>query len=62
MRRAMADADVGDETGHEDPTTNRLQDMVATMLGKDAAVLLPGGAMCNGVAIKRTRCRATRPL
>src|SRR5438045_7112170 len=52
MRRAMADAPVGDEQRREDPSTNRLQDMVAQLLGKEAAVFLPSGAMCNAVAIK----------
>jgi threonine aldolase len=52
MRRAMADADVGDEQKREDPTTNRLQDMVADMLGKEAAVFLPSGTMCNAIAVK----------
>jgi threonine aldolase len=52
MRRAMADAEVGDEQRREDPTTTRLQDMVAAMLGKEAAVFLPSGTMCNGIAIK----------
>src|SRR5437868_7904653 len=52
MRRAMADAEVGDEQRREDPTTNRLQEKVAAMLGKEAAVFLPSGSMCNAVAIK----------
>lgn len=52
MRRAMADAEVGDEQRREDPSTNKLQTMVAEMLGKEAAVFLPSGAMCNAVAIK----------
>src|SRR5262245_26616141 len=52
MRRAMADAEVGDEQRREDPTTNRLQEMVASLLGKEAAVFLPSGTMCNEVAIK----------
>jgi threonine aldolase len=52
MRRAMAEAEVGDEQRREDPTTNRLQDMVAAALGKEAAVFLPSGTMCNGIAIK----------
>src|ERR1043166_170389 len=52
MRRAMAAAEVGDEQKREDPTTNRLQQMVAEMLGKEAAVFMPSGAMCNEVAIK----------
>jgi threonine aldolase len=52
MRRAMADAEVGDEQRREDPSTNKLQTMVADLLGKEAAVFLPSGAMCNAVAIK----------
>jgi threonine aldolase len=52
MRRAMADAEVGDEQRREDPSTTKLQSMVAEMLGKETAVFLPSGAMCNAVAIK----------
>ena len=52
MRRAMAAAEVGDEQRREDPSTNKLQSMVADLLGKEAAVFLPSGAMCNAVAIK----------
>jgi threonine aldolase len=52
MRRAIAEADVADEQRREDPTTNALQSTVAGMLGKEAAVFLPSGAMCNAVAIK----------
>ncbi len=52
MRRAMAEAAVGDEQLREDPTTNKLQEMVASLLGKEAAVFLPSGSMCNAVAIK----------
>lgn len=51
MRRAMAEAEVGDEQRGEDPTTNRLQEEVAALLGKEAAVFLPSGAMCNQIAI-----------
>ena len=51
MRRAMAEAEVGDEQRGEDPTTNVLQDMVAELLGKEAAVFLPSGAMCNAIAL-----------
>ena len=50
MRRAMAEAQVGDEQKFEDPTTNRLQEMVAQMLGHEAAVFLPSGTMCNQIA------------
>ncbi|MDX2177288.1 MAG: threonine aldolase family protein [Candidatus Sumerlaeia bacterium] len=56
MRRAMAEAIVGDEQKHEDPTTNRLAAMVAELTGKEAAVFLPSGAMCNQIAI-RVHCR-----
>jgi threonine aldolase len=52
MRRAMADADVGDEQRGHDPTTNRLQQMAAELLGKEAALFLPSGTMCNLLAVK----------
>ena len=51
MRRAMAEAAVGDEQRGNDPSTNRLCEMVADLLGKEAAVFLPSGTMCNQVAI-----------
>ncbi len=51
MRRAMAEAGVGDEQRGEDPTTNRLQERVAELLGKEAAVFLPSGTMCNQIAM-----------
>ena len=57
MRRAMADAEVGDEQQREDPTVNLLQDMVADLLGKEAALFLPSGTMCNQVAFA-VHCRA----
>jgi threonine aldolase len=50
MRRAMAEAEVGDEQKREDPTVNRLQEMVATLTGKAAALFLPTGTMCNLIA------------
>jgi threonine aldolase len=52
MRRAMADAEVGDEQLHEDPTVNRLQERVADLLGKEAALFLPSGTMANQIAIR----------
>src|SRR5687767_12902659 len=52
MRRAMAEAEVGDEQKGEDPTVNLLQDMVADLLGMDAALFLPSGTMCNLIATK----------
>jgi len=51
MRRAMAEAEVGDEQLGEDPTTNRLQERVADLLGTEAALFLPTGSMCNKIAI-----------
>lgn len=51
MRRAMAEAEVGDEQLGEDPTTARLQEQVAGLLGTEAALFLPTGSMCNKVAI-----------
>lgn len=56
MREAMAGAPVGDEQRGEDPTTNRLCEMVADMLGKEAAVFMPSGTMCNQIAIM-VHCR-----
>jgi threonine aldolase len=52
MRQAMAEADVGDEQMRADPTTNRLCAMAAEMLGKEAAVFLPSGTMCNAIAFR----------
>ena len=52
MRQAMAEAPVGDEQKGTDPTVNALLERVADLLGKEAALFLPGGTMCNLVAIK----------
>ena len=51
MRKAMADAEVGDEQRGEDPSTNALQERIADKLGKEAAVFLPSGTMCNQIAM-----------
>jgi len=51
MRRVMADAEVGDEQRGEDPTVNRLCDRVADLLGKEAALFLPSGTMCNQISL-----------
>ncbi len=51
MRKAMAEAEVGDEQRGEDPSTNQLQDRIAEMTGKEAAVFLPSGTMCNQIAM-----------
>ncbi len=52
MRKAIAEAEVGDEQRGEDPTVNRLQETVADLLGKEAAVFLPSGTMCNEIAYR----------
>ena len=51
MRRAMAEAEVGDDWFGDDPTVNRLQDRAAELTGKEAAVYLPTGTMCNQIAL-----------
>jgi len=51
MRRAMADAEVGDEQMGEDPTTRRLEEKLADMLDMSAAMYMPTGSMCNKVAV-----------
>lgn len=51
MRRAMAEAEVGDDVYAEDPTVNRLQDLLAERAGFEAALLMPSGTMSNQVAI-----------
>jgi threonine aldolase len=56
MREAMARADVGDEQIGDDPTTNLLCERVAGLLGKEAAVFMPSGTMCN-VAATLAHCR-----
>ena len=52
MRQAMAEAPVGDDQFGEDPSVNRLQDEVAGLLGKDAALFVPTGTMANQLALK----------
>jgi len=52
MRAAIAAAPVGDDQFGEDPTVNRLQDQVAVLLGKEAALWLPSGTMANQVALR----------
>jgi threonine aldolase len=56
MRRFMCEAEVGDEQKLEDPTVNLLQEMVAELLGKESALFLPSGTMCNEIAL-RVHCR-----
>ena len=56
MREAMAQADVGDEQIGDDPTVNALCARVGDLLGKEAAVFMPSGTMCN-VAATLVHCR-----
>ncbi|MGH3302749.1 MAG: threonine aldolase family protein [Streptosporangiaceae bacterium] len=51
MRHAMATAEVGDDWYGDDPTVNLLQDRAAELTGKEAAIYLPTGTMCNQVAL-----------
>jgi len=52
MRRAMAEAEVGDDQYGEDPSVNRLQAEVADLLGTEASLFLPSGTMANQVALR----------
>jgi threonine aldolase len=52
MRRAMADAEVGDDGYGDDPTVRRLEEAYAERVGKAAAVFVPSGTMANQVAIR----------
>ena len=52
MRRAMAEAPVGDDVYGEDPTVNRLQERAAELLGFEAALFVPSGVMGNEIAIR----------
>jgi threonine aldolase len=52
MRKAMAEAEVGDDVYGEDPTVNRLEARAAEIFGREAALLLPTGTMGNQVAIR----------
>jgi len=52
MRRAMAEAEVGDDVFGEDPTVNALQSRVAELLGKEAGLFVPSGSMANQIAIQ----------
>ncbi|HYM11416.1 MAG TPA: threonine aldolase family protein, partial [Bryobacterales bacterium] len=52
MRRAMAEAEVGDDVYREDPTVNRLEELAAATLGKEAAVFVPSGTMGNQICVK----------
>ncbi len=52
MRRAMADADVGDDDYGEDPTVRTLEEIFAARVGKPAALFVPSGVMANQIALR----------
>ena len=52
MRQAMASAEVGDDVYGEDPTVNRLQELAAEAVGKEAALFVPSGTLANQLAIR----------
>jgi threonine aldolase len=51
MREAMAEAEVGDDVFRDDPTVNRLEELAAEMLGKEASLFVPSGTMGNLIAL-----------
>jgi threonine aldolase len=52
MRQAMAEAEVGDDVFHEDPSVNHLEEMVAALYGKEASLYVASGTMANQLAIR----------
>jgi threonine aldolase len=52
MRRAMAEAPVGDDQYGDDPSVNLLQERIASLLGKEAALFVPSGTMANQIALR----------
>ena len=62
MRRAMAEADVGDDVFEEDPTVRRLEEKVAEILGFPAALFTPSGTMANQIAMRILAPPATEVL
>lgn len=52
MRAAIQAAEVGDDVFNEDPTVNRLQEQVASLLGKEAALFVPSGTMSNQICVR----------
>src|SRR5437667_676117 len=52
MRRAMAEAEVGDDVYGEDPTVNRLEQRAAEIFAREAAIFVPSGTMGNTIAVK----------
>ncbi|HSD29563.1 MAG TPA: GntG family PLP-dependent aldolase [Vicinamibacteria bacterium] len=62
MRRAMAEAEVGDDVYGEDPTVNRLEARAAEVLGMEAALFVPSGTMGNAIAVRILTARGDEVL
>lgn len=62
MRRAMAEAQVGDDVYGEDPTVNRLEAAVADILGKEASLFVPSGTMANTICVRLCCERGTEMI
>ena len=62
MRKAIYEAEVGDDVQYEDPTVNRLEAMAAERLGKEAAIFIPSGSMGNLIALYLNAGRGTEVL
>jgi threonine aldolase len=62
MRRAMAEADVGDDAYGEDPTVRRLETLAAALLGMEAALYVPSGTMANQIALRTVGVAGTEVL
>src|SRR5512142_1357957 len=62
MRRAMAEAEVGDDVYGEDPTVNRLETRAAEALGMEAALFVPSGTMGNAIAVRILTARGDEVL
>ena len=62
MRKAIYEAEVGDDVQYEDPTVNRLEAMSAERLGKEAALFVPSGSMGNLIPLFLNAGRGTEVL
>ena len=62
MREAIARAELGDDVYGEDPTVNRLEAMAASLMGKEAALLVPSGTMGNLTAMLSHCARGTKAI